>query len=122
MSEIDTSSMEYYAAVLFVQAVAEDGKLSQEEAAAVEEALGGFLEGAESEYEAIDLLNYIAEEISENIDSYLESMKGAIEFFSEQKKEVRSGILELMEDLAGADGVSAKEKKFFQGLKSAWKV
>ena len=48
MSEIDTNSMEYYAAVLFVQAVAEDGNLSQEEAAAVEQALGGFLEGAES--------------------------------------------------------------------------
>ena len=31
MSNVNTKSLEYYAAILFVQAVAEDGKLSQAE-------------------------------------------------------------------------------------------
>ncbi len=122
MSELDTNSMEYYAAILFVQAVAEDGVLSEKEAKGVEEALGGFLEGAGSEKPAIDYLNHIAEEITGNTNSYLESLKEAISFFAEQNDEVRAGILELMEDLAGTDGVSFREKKFFHKLKSAWKV
>ncbi|MBK9498297.1 MAG: hypothetical protein IPQ05_03615 [Leptospiraceae bacterium] len=122
MSNVNTKSLEYYAAILFVQAVAEDGKLSQEEAKGVEDALGGFLEGAGSEIPAIDFLNHIADEMTENIESYVESLKEAIIFFGEQNDEVRAGILDLMKDLAGTDGVSFIESKFFDKLKSAWNL
>jgi hypothetical protein len=122
MSNINTNSIEYYAAILFVQAVAEDGKLSQKEAKGVEDALGGFLEGAGSEIPAIDYLNHIAEDMTENHDAYLESLKEAISFFAEQNDEARAGILDLMKDLAGTDGISFRESKFFYKLKSAWNL
>jgi uncharacterized tellurite resistance protein B-like protein len=115
-------SIEYYATVLFIQAIAEDGKISPKEAKAVEEALGGFLEGLESEEEAEDLLNSVMEEISEDLDGYKESLTEAIQFFGGQDKELRKNFLELMGDLAGADGVSKAEKNFLDKLKTAWKV
>lgn len=122
MAKINTDSMEYHAAVLFVQAVAEDGVLSQDEAAAVEGALEGFLEGMESDVKPIDCLNHIANSITTNRDGYLQSVKDAIEFMAEQSKELKSGMLSLMKDLAGVDGVSEQENKFFKLLKPKWNL
>lgn len=118
----DEAPIEYYATVLFVQAVAEDGKISPDEAKAVEEALGGFLEGMESEEDAMELLDEVAGNIQDDIEGYQEDLEEAIKFFAGQKKELKTSLLDLMKDLAGADGVSAQEKKFFQGLKGAWKI
>ena len=122
MAKINTDSIEYHAAVLFVQAVAEDGVLSQDEATAVEGALEGFLEGMESDVKAIDCLNHIANAISNDRDGYRESVKDAIEYLADQKKELKSGMLDLMKDLAGVDGVSEKENKFFNLLKPKWNL
>lgn len=80
------------------------------------------MEGAGSEIPAIDFLNHIADEMTENTESYVESLKEAIIFFGEQNDEVRAGILDLMKDLAGTDGVSFIESKFFDKLKSAWNL
>lgn len=122
MAKINTDSMEYYAAVLFVQAVAEDGVLSQDEAVAVEAALEGFLEGMGSKVKAADCLTYISNTIMTDRDEYFQSMKDAIEFMADQNKELKSGMLDLMRDLAGVDGVSEKENKFFNLLKPKWNL
>ncbi len=122
MAKINTDSIEYHAAVLFVQAVAEDGVMSQEEATAVEGALEGFLEGMESDVKAVDCLNHIVNTIKNDPDEYKASIKTAIEYLADQKKELKSGMLSLMKDLAGADGVSEQENKFFQLLKPKWNL
>jgi hypothetical protein len=115
-------SIEYYAGVLFVQAVAEDGVLSEEEATAVEEALAGFLEGLESEAEPADVLDLIASEVTGNIEGYKKSLKEAIEFVASQDEKFRLSIFDLMKDLATSDDLSIEEMKFFKALKPVWGI